>query len=228
MNEVAIARGDLRARFGTRKAVWVQGAFLLVVCMVTLIGLSPDAAAGQVVGGVSTAILVIAVYVAVATSSGEIALPGEKALPDLAMSPFGAGEIARGKAIASAMFALYLALAVWPLLLFLHALRDGGASVAAAQAGVVAAVAWGFAGIGVWLSGVVEGDLLRILATWGLLLVVFGLLPLVGAPAFQPVRAVQPDAPMTMRVLCILSWLLVGTLAFWASARRVPILKGDG
>jgi hypothetical protein len=221
----------MRARFGTRKGVGVQAGLAVAVCLATLLGISPDAdgaAPGQVVGAVSTAILVMIVYVAAATSSGEIAFPGEKPLVDLAMSPFGAGEIARGKALASAVFAVHLALAVWPAFFFLHALRDGGASVAAAQAGIVAAVAWGFAGIGIWLSGAIEGDLMRSLALWGLLLGVFGLLPLLGGPAFQPVRAVHPDAPAASQALCVLSWLVIGTLGFWGSARRVPSLRGDG
>jgi hypothetical protein len=198
------------------------------VYLATLLGVSPDAEGAvpsQVLGWVSTAILIVTVYVAAAMSSGEIAAPGEKGLVDLAVSPFRPDEIARGKAIASAVFALYLALAAWPGLLFLHALRDGDGSVAAAQAAVVAAVAWGFAGIGTWLSGAVEGDLVRWLASWGLLLLVFGLLPLLGAPAFQPVLAVQPDAPALLRGLCVVSWLVIGALAFWGSARRVPTLR---
>jgi ABC-type transport system involved in multi-copper enzyme maturation permease subunit len=228
VSELAIARGDLRARFGTRKGVAVQGGLALVVYLATLLGVSSDAEGAvpsQVLGSVSTAILIVTVYVAAAMSSGEIAAPGEKGLVDLAVSPFRPDEIACGKAIASAVFAFYLALAMWPGLLFLHALRDGDGSVAVAQAAVVAAVAWGFAGIGTWLSGAVEGDLVRWLASWGLLLFVFGFLPLLGAPAFQPVLAVQPDAPALLRGLCVVSWLVIGALAFWGSARRVPALR---
>lgn len=230
MNELAVVRGDLRARFGTGKGVGVQAVFALLVCLATLLGLSPDAdgaTPSQVVGGVSIAILVAAAYVAVAISSGEIAIPGEKTLPDLVMSPFSAGEIVRGKAITSAVFAAHLALATWPAFYFLNALRDGSPWVAAAQAGVVAAVVWGFAAIGTWLSGAVEGDLVRSLAAWGLLAGVFGLLPLLGFPSFQPVRAVHPGVAGELRAMCALFSTVIGALAFWGSARRIPYLRAE-
>jgi hypothetical protein len=158
----------------------------------------------------------------VAVTSGEVAIPGEKGLPDLATAFFPARDIAWGKALAGFLYSLLLCLLALPPLAFLAGLRALPWTAAAAQVTAVLPVGWAFAGVGTWLGGVVENDLLRSLAVWAVVGGVLGALFLWGDPSLQ---AVHPSAPGLIRFFWVGGWTVVGAGVFWLCARQVERLR---
>ncbi|MDR7415427.1 MAG: hypothetical protein QN193_00345 [Armatimonadota bacterium] len=221
---MAVARGDLRARLTTAKGVAVLAVWLAVLHLLALFGTAPDGSADQPALGVASWIFLAAVsFLCVAVTSGEVAIPGEKGLPDLATAFFPAREIARGKALAGFLYALLLSFLALPALAFLAGLRALPWTAAAGQVVAAVPVGWAFAGIGTWLGGVVENDLLRSLAVWTVVGGVLGSLFLWASPS--SLQAVHPSAPGTVRLLWVGEWTVVGTAVFWLCARQVERLR---
>ncbi|MBM3449443.1 MAG: hypothetical protein FJX78_00360 [Armatimonadetes bacterium] len=224
----AIVRGDFRARIETSKGVRVISVFTALVCLATLLGIAPDLPNTQfsaVLTWISVAILVFVTYVASAVSSGEILIPGERTPADLATTAFTPRAIGLGKAASALVYVLLLVGVAAPSLHFAHALRGDGWSSALAQSAVIAAVAWGFAGIATFLGARIEGDLLRSLVLWALLGLTFGVLPFASATAFQPALAVAPRADALARWVCIVIWLALGVAGFTWTSRHILVLR---
>ncbi|MER3456206.1 MAG: hypothetical protein C4304_04840 [candidate division GAL15 bacterium] len=224
MNASAIVRGDLRARFATRKGILVQGALGACVWLLGLLGTGPDRAGGESPLWVaSVGLLVVVGFVVTAAAGEEISFPGYKGVQDLAASPFSASEVAWGKALSEGVFATVCTAAAWPALLFLHALRAGAWQESVVQAAVVWAVSWGFAGFATWLTSAVESEVSRSVLLWGGILAVLAGAGLAGP--WHPVQAVRPFAPAWARALCAVVFLALGATSFWGVRRRIPRLK---
>jgi hypothetical protein len=221
VNAVAIARGDLRARLGTRKGRVVQLAFAGAVWLVALLGVAPDREGESPLAPVSVGLLVVVAYLVTASAAGEIAFPGEKAVADLVDSPFSAWQVALGKGLSTAGFALLCTAACWPLLWFVHALRGGSWEGAASQAAVLLAVSWGFGGVATWIAAAVDSEVSRSVLLWGLVVVVLAGAPLVGSWAWHPAHAVLPSADGWARAVCAASFGLLGVVGLWLVQRHV-------
>lgn len=225
MNSLAIVRGDLRARLGTRKGIAVQAAFLAAVWLLGLLGTGPERGGDSPMWVASVGLLVVVVYVVTAAAGGEIAFPGEKAVLDLVASPFSAAEVAWGKALSNAAFATVCTLGAWPVLLFLQALRTGPWQESLAQAAVLLAVSWGFGGFATWLGVTVESEVSRSVLLWGGIVAFLAGAGLVGSWPWHPANAVRPLAPGWARVTCAASFVGLGVLTLWAVGRRIPRLR---
>jgi hypothetical protein len=221
VNAVAIARGDLRARLGTRKGRVVQLAFAASVWLLALLGVAPDRQGESPLGPMSVGLLVVVTSLVTASAAGEIAFPGEKAVVDLVDSPFSASQVALGKGLSTATFALLCAAAVWPPLWFVHALRGGAWQEAAAQAAVLLAVSWGFGGLATWIAAAVDSEVSRSVLLWGVVVVVLAGAPLVGSWSWHPVHAVLPSAEGWARGVCAASFGLLGVVGLWLVRRHV-------
>jgi len=221
---MAVARGDLRARFTTSKGATVQALFSGLVYLVAFFGVSPDGAPGRpALAAISSIYLVIVAYLCAALSSGEIAIPEEKGLPDLATTRLPAHAVGWGKAVSGAVFAASLSVLAVPALSFLLALRALPPSLALEQAVVLWAVGWACAGLGTWMGGAVESDLLRSIALWAALIALVGLPSLAGP--VQPLEAVQPFVPFAKRAACIGGAILLGVLLFALCVRWTDRLR---
>ncbi len=225
MNALAVLRGDLRARLGTRKGVWVQLATSGAVWLLGLLGTGPQRGGESPLGVASVGVLVVVGYVVTAAAAGEISFPGEKSVLDLAASPFSAADVVLGKALSSAAFALLCAAGSWPVLFFLQSLREIPLAESLTQAGVVWAVSWGFAGAATWLTAAVESEVSRSVLLWGGIVALLAGAGLVGWWPWHPAYAVQPNAPAWARLACAGFFVAVGALSFWAVGRRIPRLR---
>ncbi len=221
MSAIAIARGDLRARLGTRKGRVVQLAFAASVWLLALLGTTPDREGESPLGPVSVGMLVVVTYLVTASAAGEIAFPGEKAVADLVDSPFSALQVAFGKGLSAAGFALVCTLAIWPPLWFAHALRGGSWQEAASQAAVVLAVSWGFAGLGAGIAAAVDSEVSRSVLLWGVVVAVLAGAPLAGSWPWHPLHAVLPSAEGWARGVCAGSFGLLGVVGLWLVRRHV-------
>ncbi len=221
---MAVARGDLRARLTTSKGVAVLAVWVAGLNLVALFGVTPDGTGDDpalsvvswvVLGGVST--------LCAAVAGGEVAVPGEKGLPDLATAFFSARDIAWGKAVSALLYTAVLSLLALPALAFLAALRALPWTAALGQVVAIASVGWTFGGIGTWLGGAVENDFLRSLALWTAVGGVLGVLFFWGT--LLPLEAVSPFGPASSRFLWIGGWGILGTWVFWLCARQVERLR---
>lgn len=221
---MAVARGDLRARFTTPKGVTVQALFSGLLYLVAFFGISPDGAPGHpALAAISSFYLVIVAYLCAALSSGEIAIPEEKGLPDLATTHLPAQAVGWGKAVSGAVFAASLSALAIPALSFLLALRALPWTLALEQAAVLWAVGWACAGLGTWVDGAVESELLRSIALWAALIALVGLPSLAGP--VRPLEAVQPFVPFARRAASIGGAVLLGFVLFSLCARWTERLR---
>lgn len=225
MNALAIARGDLRARLGTRKGVWVQLSVAGAVWLLGLLGIGPERGSESPLGVASVGLLVVVGYVVTAAAGGEIAFPGEKNVLDLAASPFSAADVVLGKALSSAAFALLCTAGAWPVLFFLQSLREVPWEESLGQAAVIWAVSWGFAGVATWLVAAVESEVSRSVLLWGGIVALLASAGLVGSWPWHPAYAVQPHAPAWARAVCSGFSVALGATSLWAVGRRIPRLR---
>ncbi len=117
--------------------------------------------------------LVAVTYLTSASASSELALEGDKGLPDLVLSAFSPRAIATGKLLSSAAYAAFLVAIGLPLLTLGAALR-GAALGAVASAGLlIVAVAMAAGTWGAWLGGRFSSDFTRSFVHWTLLAGVF-------------------------------------------------------
>lgn len=113
--------------------------------------------------------MVAVTYLSSAVASSEIAVDGEKGVPDLVMSAFQPGAIAAGKAASSAAYAAYLVAIGLPLMSLAAALR-GAALSAVLQAGVFTWAVGTVAGTwGTWLGARFASEFTRGFVHWVLL-----------------------------------------------------------
>lgn len=225
MKALAIVRGDLRARLETRKGRMVQLVFSVGVWLLALLGTAPDREGESPLAPASIGFLVVASYFVTACAAGEIAFPGEKAVADLVESPFSAWQVAVGKALSTAAFALLCAAALWPPLWLAHALRGGSWTEALAQNAVLLAVSWGFGVLGAWVAAAVESEVTRSVVLWGVLVVLLASAPLVGSWPWHPVHAVAPSAEGWARGVCVASFSALGMVGLWLLQRQVVKLR---
>jgi len=189
-----VLRGDLRARFGSRKIVGIEIFTLGVLGMLTFLGLPPELA--QVgpsrQASLANALLVVqavlVTYFASAFAIQEIAVEGEKTAVDLAFGPFDPSVIVTGKSMASFCTILYWLLLGAPLVMFAARIRQEPIGDIIAVTAFIAIEAWAVAQIGMLYSILVEAEFSRMLAHWGTLLVLF-----VGTLALpDPARLANP------------------------------------
>ncbi len=174
-----VLRSELRYRLGGVRAVTVHTVVLAVLAVLTLLALPPDVGRREEVRreGLFTAVLVVAAalvsYVASASGCGEIVMDGEKSAWDLAASPFGAGVIAAGKVLSSAVLAVVQTALTAPFVVVAAGLRGDPPLVVVQAAGVIVPVAAAVGSAGSLYAAVFESDVLRSLAHWTTLGLVF-------------------------------------------------------
>jgi len=137
--------------------------------------------------------IVAVTYLSSAIASSELAIEGEKGLPDLVISAFSPRAIAVGKAQSSAIYAAYLLAVTLPLLVLAAALR-GGRMAPIAWAGVLTLPVATGAGIwGAWLAGRFTSDFTRSFVHWVALAGVFAGTAALPAPwsGLAPIRAID-------------------------------------
>jgi hypothetical protein len=118
--------------------------------------------------------LIAVTYLSSAIASTEIGVEGEKALPDLALSPFAPRAIAAGKLASSAIYAASLLAAALPLVVLSGALRGSPLWPVIWAEALTLAVATAAGTWGAWLGGRLTSDFSRSLAHWAGLALVFG------------------------------------------------------
>lgn len=170
----AVARGDLSARFGSRAGVRVQTVYLVACAAFLLLSLPPeigrlDLRETNLLLTFLVAQLVGVTYISSAVASSEMALEGEKGVPDLVMSAFPPGAIAVGKVTSSAAYAAYLVGIGLPLMSLAAAVRGAGLSIVL-QAGLFTAAVGAAAGTwGAWLGARFASEFTRSFVHWVLL-----------------------------------------------------------
>jgi hypothetical protein len=132
-------------------------------------------------------------YLSSAVASSEVAIEGEKALPDLTLSTFSPSVIAVGKAESSAAYAVYLLAVTLPLLVVASALR--GTSIGPVLwAGILTFAVATAAGLwGAWLAGRFASDFTRSFVHWVGLAALFGGTTALPPPwsRLSPIRAID-------------------------------------
>jgi hypothetical protein len=194
----AVARGDLAARLGSARGLRLQTIYLAICSAFLLLSLPPE------IGRIDLrdanlllallAVQVVAVtYLTSAVSCTELALEGEKALPDLALSAFPPRMIAAGKAVSGALYAAYLLAIGLPVFVLAAALRGAPLAPIAWATLLSLSLATAAGTWGAWLSGRFASDFTRSFAHWSFLGVLLGataLLPAEWWPA-NPIRVVD-------------------------------------
>lgn len=117
--------------------------------------------------------LVAVTYLTSAFASSELALEGEKGLPDLALSAFSPRAVAVGKLASSAAYATYLIAVGLPLVTLAAALRGAALGTVAAAGVLIIAVATAAGTWGAWLGGRLTSDFTRSFVHWAMLAGVF-------------------------------------------------------
>lgn len=190
-----VARGDLRVRLAAPRGLWAQTIFLAACGALVLLSLPPEPgrfewrAADLLVLLVAVQMLAVT-YLSSAVASSELALEGEKGLPDLTLSAFSPWTIAAGKWLSSAAYAAYLVAIGLPLLALGAALQGSPLVSVAWPAGFTAVVATAAGVWGAWLGGRFSSDFTRSFVHWGGLAVVFVVSALLPEPwwAINPIR----------------------------------------
>lgn len=189
-----VLRGDLRARFGSRKILGIEIFYLSVLGMLTFLGLPPELAQvdpsrqASLANALLVVQVVLATYFASAFAIQEIAVEGEKPAVDLTFGAFDPAVIVTGKSLASLVTVLYWLLLGAPLVLLAARIRQEPIGDLLPVTAFIAIEAWAVAQIGIVYSILIEAEFSRVLAHWGTLLVIF-----VGTLALPaPARLVSP------------------------------------
>jgi hypothetical protein len=193
-----VTRGDLRARLGSVEGIRAQTVYLAVCSTFLLLALPPEIGRFDLrdinLLLATFAVQCVAVtYLSSATASSELALDGERALPDLALSTFPPRVVALGKWQSSALYACYLVAVGLPLFALTTVLRGVSLAPVFWSSVLTIAVATAAGVWGAWLSGRFASDFTRSLVHWLLLVAVFGgtaLLPPAWGPA-NPIRLIE-------------------------------------
>lgn len=231
-------RSDLRHRLTSRKLLTMLSVYLVVLALLAFLSLPPDLGRLDDLRqeGLLLAFLIVeivlAAYLTSATSSGEIAVEGEKSVWDLAASPFPAGVIARGKVLTSAAFAVLLVALASPFVGIVAGIR-GEPLLAVARGAIVALpFAAALGALGALYAGSLDSEITRSFVHWLTLLAL-----VVGATALpspwdllspvrmiiQAVRGGMTPAVLLASLLYVLAALLAGA----AIARRVETIRAE-
>jgi len=232
----AVARRDLRLRLSGGKGVALVTVYLSVLAILALLSLPPDLGRLDDLRqeGLLLAFLVaatvFAVYLTTATACGEIAIEGEKAVVDLAASPFPPDVVARGKVLTSTVFAMLLLLLATPFSVIVAGIRGESLLAVWRAALVTVPVAAALGGTVALAGAVFDSDFARSFVHWLLLLAL-----MVGAGALpppwnllSPVRMVIVAVRDGLRVevgLAALLYALLSVAAAAAIARRVARIR---
>jgi hypothetical protein len=225
-----VARGDLRIRLGTSRGIWTQTTLLAACGALVLLTLPSESGAfglrdAELLSLLLTVQMLTVTYVSSAVASSELALEGEKGIPDLALSAFSARAIAAGKWQSSAVYALYLVAILLPLVVMGAALR-GGQMATVAWAGVLTVAVATAAGVwGAWLGGRFVSEFARTIVHWGSLAALFG-----GAAALpEPLWAASPIRMVDLVVHSGWHWWMgvAGTVYLAISALGVRLIAGQ-
>ncbi len=230
-----VARGDLRARLATPRGIWVQTLYLGVCSAFLLLSLPPEVGRFELrEANLLLAFLVVQLvavtYLAGAFASSELGLDGEKGLPDLALSAFTPGEIAIGKLISGAVYALYLVGLALPLVVLAAGLRAAPVPAVAWAAVLTVATATAFGVWGAWLGGRFPSDFTRSFLYWSLLAIVFAGTARLPAPwkAANPIllldQAIRDGWSWPMGAV-IAGYLVVATAGVVAIAAHVTAMR---
>jgi hypothetical protein len=223
-----VARGDLVARLTSSHGLRAQTVYLAVCSAFLLLSLPPeigrlDLRDANLLLAVLAVQLLAVTYLSSAIASAELAVEGEKGLPDLALSAFRPGEIAAGKALSSLLYAVYLLAIGLPIFVLAAALRGAalapiGWTTLLSLSIATAAGVWG-----TWLGGRFASDFTRSFVHWVLLA---GLL---GATALLP-DAWWPASPFRMIIVLIRDgwtpWWLAAVAGYAALAGAGTVLVG--
>ncbi|MDR7480978.1 MAG: hypothetical protein QN183_07065 [Armatimonadota bacterium] len=193
-----MTRGDLRARLGTSRGRGVQTFYLLLCSAFLFLSLPPEIGRfelrdAHLLLALLAAQTVAVTYLTSAFASGEVALDGEKALPDLVLSAFSTAVITAGKVLSGALYALYLVLIAAPLVVFAVALRGAPLAIALWAGAVSAAVGAAAGAWGAWLAGRFASEFTRSIVHWSLLGAIFVGTALLPPPwsLVNPIRALD-------------------------------------
>jgi hypothetical protein len=194
----AITRGDLRARLGTHRGIWVQTIYLGICSTFLLLSLPPEIGRFELrEANLLLAFLVVQLvsvtYLTSAFAVAELALEGEKGLPDLALSAFPPEAVAVGKLTASGAYAVYLVAVGLPIVTLAAALRGAALGTVMAAAVLVVAVATAAGTWGAWLGGRLASDFTRSFVHWAMLGSIFVGTTLLPSPwtLLNPVRLLE-------------------------------------
>lgn len=137
--------------------------------------------------------LVIATYLTSGFASAELALEGEKGLPDLVLSAFSPATIAAGKIQSSAIYACYLVALAGPLAVLAASLRGAPLAPIAWAGALTIAVATAAGTWGSWLGGRFSSDFTRSFVHWLMLGLVFAGTAMLPSPwaAANPLRLTE-------------------------------------
>ncbi|MGQ0551043.1 MAG: hypothetical protein ACT4PY_15395 [Armatimonadota bacterium] len=137
--------------------------------------------------------LIVATYLTSGFASAELALEGEKGLPDLVLSAFSPRAIAAGKVQSSALYACYLIVMAVPLAVLAAALRGAPLGAIAWAALVTVAVATAAGTWGAWMGGRFASDFTRSFLHWVMLGAVFAGTAMLPAPwsVTNPLRLIE-------------------------------------
>ena len=230
-----VARGDLRARLSTPRGIWAQTLYLGACSAFLLLSLPPEVGRFELrEANLLLAFLVVQLaavtYLTGAFASSELSLDGEKGLPDLALSTFGPVEIAAGKLISSAGYALYLVALTLPLTVLAAGLRAAPLSTAVWAAVLTAAAATACGVWGAWLGGRFSSDFTRSFLYWSVLVGVFVGTARLPAPwsAANPVllldNAVRTGWSWTLGAV-VVGYLAVAAAGVVAIASYVTVMR---
>ena len=223
----------MKARIGTRRGIWAQTIYLGAAGALLMLSLPPEIGRGELRDvNLLLAFLIVqllaATYLTSGFASAELALDGEKSLPDLVLSAFSPGEVATGKLESSALYAAYLIAVALPLATLAASLR-GTPLAAIVPAGLITvAIATAVGTWGAWLGGRFPSDFTRSFIHWVMLTAVFAGTALLPAPwrAINPLRLVEDAVRVgwsTRTGVAIAGYLaaaLGGTLAIAAHVRH--------
>jgi hypothetical protein len=233
----AVARGDLYARLGSARGLRVQTVYLAVCSAFLLLSLPPELGRLDVRDAnlllAFLAVQVVAVtYLCSATACAEIALEGEKGLPDLALSAFPTGTIVSGKVVSSALYAVYLALIATPLFVLAAALRGAPIAPIGLSAALVIPLGTAAGVWGAWLGGRLASDFTRSLAHWVLLGTAFGATALLPAGwwPLNPIRLIDRlvrEGPTPWLAVAALGWTAVAAAGAWLCARYIGYARAQ-
>jgi hypothetical protein len=191
----AITRGDLRARLGTHRGIWVQTIYLGICSTFLLLSLPPEIGRFELrEANLLLAFLVVQLvsvtYLTSAFAVAELSLEGEKGLPDLALSAFSPHAVAVGKLATSGVYAVYLVAVGFPIVTLAAALRGAALEMVAAAAVLIVAVATAVGTWGTWLGGRLTSDFTRSFVHWAMLGSIFVGTTLLPSPwtLLNPVR----------------------------------------
>lgn len=191
----AITRGDLRARLGTHRGIWVQTIYLGICSTFLLLSLPPEIGRFELrEANLLLAFLVIQLmsvtYLTSAVAVAELVLEGEKGLPDLALSTFSPRAVAVGKLAASGAYAVYLVAVGLPIVTLAVTLRGAALGTVMAASVLIVAVATAAGTWGAWLGGRLPSDFTRSLVHWAMLGSIFVGTTLLPSPwtLLNPVR----------------------------------------